>query len=32
MEAEIISGLKLGEKVIVKPNTSIRTGVSVQEK
>ncbi|EJP6474043.1 efflux RND transporter periplasmic adaptor subunit [Clostridium botulinum] len=32
MEAEIISGLKLGEKVIVNPNTSIRTGVSVQEK
>ncbi len=32
MEAEIISGLKLGEKVIVNPNSSIRTGVSVQEK
>ena len=32
MEAEIISGLKSGEKVILNPNTSIKTGVSVQEK
>ncbi|AUM86250.1 efflux transporter periplasmic adaptor subunit [Clostridium botulinum] len=32
MEAEIISGLKSGEKVILNPNASIKTGVSVQEK
>lgn len=32
MEAEIISGLKSGEKVILNPNNSIKTGVSVQEK
>ncbi|HGG0418170.1 TPA: efflux RND transporter periplasmic adaptor subunit [Clostridium sporogenes] len=32
MEAEIISGLKLGEKVILNPNASIKTGVSVEEK
>ncbi|AUM94001.1 MULTISPECIES: efflux RND transporter periplasmic adaptor subunit [Clostridium] len=32
MEAEIISGLKSGEKVILNPNASIKTGVSVEEK
>ena len=32
MESEVISGLKLGEKVICNPNVSIKTGVSVKEK
>ncbi|EJO5346161.1 efflux RND transporter periplasmic adaptor subunit [Clostridium botulinum] len=32
MEAEIISGLKSGEKVILNPNDSIKNGISVQEK